>query len=88
MPRKPKFRPEIRRVRLNHEQSVLACSCYNSPQCLVYVTNYRATGGYEGVHTLCRYDLHKTIESRACHREYEYSPGSYFFHTAGTDASS
>lgn len=28
MPRKPKFRPEIRRIKLNPEQAVLACTCY------------------------------------------------------------
>jgi len=28
MPRKPKFRPEIRRVKLNPEQAVLSCDCY------------------------------------------------------------
>jgi hypothetical protein len=26
--RKPKFRPEIRRVKLNPEQAVLNCECY------------------------------------------------------------
>jgi len=28
MPRKPKFKPEITRVKLNPEQAVLGCSCY------------------------------------------------------------
>ena len=28
MPRKPKFKPEIRRIKLNPEQAVLACGCY------------------------------------------------------------
>lgn len=28
MPKKPRFRPEITRVKLNPEQAVLACSCY------------------------------------------------------------
>lgn len=27
MPRKPRFKPEIRRVKLNPEQAVLACAC-------------------------------------------------------------
>ncbi len=30
MPRKPKFKPEITRVKLNPEQAVLSCSCYNA----------------------------------------------------------
>jgi hypothetical protein len=30
MSRKPKFRPEIRRIKLNPEQAVLTCSCYSS----------------------------------------------------------
>jgi len=29
MSRKPKFRPEIRRIRLNPEQAVLFCVCYS-----------------------------------------------------------
>ena len=28
MPRKPKFRPEIRRIKLNPEQAVLECVCH------------------------------------------------------------
>lgn len=28
MPKKPKFKPEITRVKLNPEQAVLACACY------------------------------------------------------------
>ena len=30
MPKKPKFKPEITRVKLNPEQAVLACACYDS----------------------------------------------------------
>lgn len=30
MSRKPKFRPVITRVRLNPEQAVLACGCYDN----------------------------------------------------------
>lgn len=29
MPRKPRFRPAITRVKLNPEQAVLLCSCYD-----------------------------------------------------------
>jgi hypothetical protein len=29
MSRKPKFRPEIRRIKLNPEQAVLVCDCWN-----------------------------------------------------------
>ena len=29
MSRKPKFNPEITRVKLNPEQAVLVCDCYN-----------------------------------------------------------
>jgi hypothetical protein len=29
MPKKPKFKPEITRVKLNPEQAVLTCSCYS-----------------------------------------------------------
>lgn len=28
MPRKPKFRPVITRIKLNPEQAVLSCNCY------------------------------------------------------------
>jgi len=30
MPRKPKFRPLITRIKLNPEQAVLACNCYDT----------------------------------------------------------
>ena len=30
MPRKPKFRPRITRIKLNPEQAVLACSCWDA----------------------------------------------------------
>ncbi|MFC1674570.1 hypothetical protein ACFL1K_01555 [Candidatus Omnitrophota bacterium] len=30
MPRKPRFRPEIARIRLNPEQAVLACECFGN----------------------------------------------------------
>ncbi len=30
MGRKPKFKPEITRVKLNPEQAVLTCFCYNT----------------------------------------------------------
>lgn len=29
MPRKPKFRPKITRVKLNPEQAVLTCTCFS-----------------------------------------------------------
>ena len=40
--RKPKFRPRITRIKLNPEQAVLFCNCYN--------TNREFTGGW-GWHT-------------------------------------
>ncbi len=30
MPRKPKFRPRITRIKLNPEQAVLLCACYTN----------------------------------------------------------
>lgn len=30
MSRKPRFKPEITRVKLNPEQTVLSCNCYNT----------------------------------------------------------
>jgi len=30
MPKKPKFKPNITKVKLNPEQAVLACSCYGA----------------------------------------------------------
>ncbi len=32
MPRKPKFRPVITRVKLNPEQAVLSCNCFRDGQ--------------------------------------------------------
>jgi len=39
MSRKPKFRPVITRVKLNPEQAVLTCTCYNR-------SDKAASGGY------------------------------------------
>lgn len=35
MARKPKFKPEITRVKLNPEQAVLACLCYDTGYMLI-----------------------------------------------------
>ena len=40
MPRKPKFKPVITRIKLNPEQAVLACSCYPWGQVLSATTHY------------------------------------------------
>ena len=40
MPRKPKFKPEITRVKLNPEQAVLSCGCYSH--------GHRVTGAVHG----------------------------------------
>jgi len=48
MPRKPKFKPEITRVKLNPEQAVLACPCY--------VSGYRTgTSTNPGSIRVCRF---------------------------------
>ena len=43
MHRKRKFKPIIKRVKLNQEQAVLACSCYNTSN--TYYLQYSAVGG-------------------------------------------
>lgn len=42
MPRKPKFKPEITRVKLNPEQAILACRCY--PSGIAYTHNSDSAG--------------------------------------------
>jgi len=37
MSKKPKFRPKITRVKLNYEQAVLTCDCYNVGRHIVIV---------------------------------------------------
>ncbi len=44
MNKKPRFNPEITRVKLNPEQAVLACTCYNNRK---FVSD-GATGTKEG----------------------------------------
>ncbi len=44
MPKKPKFRPRITRIKLNPEQAVLACSCYSSGLRAGSSTEYRISG--------------------------------------------
>jgi len=40
--RKPKFKPQIARVKLNPEQAVLSCNCYSGG------LRYWTLGGYSG----------------------------------------
>jgi len=40
MPRKPKFKPVITRIKLNPEQAVLSCNCFNTG------TRYKDIGQY------------------------------------------
>ena len=49
MPRKPKFRPEIRRIKLNPEQAVLQCGCYLGGRVRVFARagDPRYTHGWE-----------------------------------------
>ena len=52
MPRKPKFRPEIRRVKLNPEQAVLLCDCYDSTRRLHrpgHITGYMGDANYGNI---------------------------------------
>ena len=52
MPRKPKFRPEIRRIILNPEQAVLSCSCYSTSR--IFNNNaYHQTEPAVGDHNVC-----------------------------------
>ncbi len=46
MPKKPKFKPVITRVKLNPEQAVLTCSCYD---------NDEISGGSETGFSVCVY---------------------------------
>jgi hypothetical protein len=43
MPRKPKFKPVIRRVKLNPEQAVLQCDCYFGVRG-TWIFSYRGVG--------------------------------------------
>ena len=54
MPRKPKFRPEITRIRLNPEQAVLTCECYRGD---LYYLNTQQWDGVTYTSTwLCRHN--------------------------------
>ena len=48
MSRKPKFRPEIRRIKLNPEQAVLLCNCYDSGVTIFLSMEH---SGYDWRHT-------------------------------------
>lgn len=45
MPRKPKFRPEVKRIKLNPEQAVLACACYRN------MTQFGTAGPHDYIHS-------------------------------------
>lgn len=47
--KKPKFKPEITRVKLNPEQAVLACTCYdNGMQAVIGTAYYENASGHVG----------------------------------------
>lgn len=45
MPRKPKFRPRIKRIKLTPEQAVLACACYSRGMLDVQACLSKGPGG-------------------------------------------
>lgn len=49
MPRKTRFKPEIKRIKLNPEQAVLACSCHNGQRWLSTTSH----PGYPGTNDHC-----------------------------------
>ena len=48
MPKNPKFKPTISRVRLNPEQAVLTCDCYNNDRRTRWEARVTDTGGQAG----------------------------------------
>lgn len=52
MSRRPKFRPEITRVKLNPEQAVLSCQCYTGVGFIV-----EGVFALSSLRTLCQGDL-------------------------------
>lgn len=45
MSRKPKFRPKITRIKLNPEQAVLVCDCYNVGHKYIDCVKFISPGG-------------------------------------------
>lgn len=56
MSRKPKFNPEITRIKLNPEQAVLACDCYSD--------GWKSGGGGGGWKTICNMPQRTTGQDR------------------------
>ena len=49
MARKPKFKPEIRRIKLNPEQAVLTCNCYSRAMWWRFAGHHSGAGKAYGV---------------------------------------
>lgn len=50
--RKPKFKPEITRVKLNPEQAVLQCTCFDTGSCVSGSTRGTLSGCESGSYKL------------------------------------
>ena len=71
MPRKPKFKPEIIRVKLNPEQAVLTCDCWDGSE--------RYATGIGGSNKMIERigDIHCLAGSRVDHKLQSASGGAY-----------
>ncbi len=63
MSRKPKFKPQITRVKLNPEQAVLACTCYNTGKrgAGFVFTVWQAVFGWDACYTRNKYAGYRFI---------------------------
>jgi hypothetical protein len=69
MARKPKFKPIVTRVKLNPEQAVLACGCYNGGW------NYTSTGfAFYSTLTACSTGRNLLVNGSTC-----WGPSSWWY---------
>ena len=72
--RKPKFRPRITRIKLNPEQAVLNCSCYNVGFCTTGWARRTFVGDFLGV--ACSGKTHKPVYDNR--NPYQWLDNVYF----------
>lgn len=85
MPRKPKFRPEIRRIKLNPEQAVLQCNCWNTNHHWKS-SNHRDFGSMSPV-TVCDFGVKSTRIDGLCNPLHGSAPLTFRATASGSPSS-
>jgi hypothetical protein len=85
MARRPKFRPEIRRIKLNPEQAVLTCPCYNTAH--HWTSNVNRDFAHMSPAALCDYGAKSTRTEVQCVPQHSSAPLTFTAGVSGVSSS-